>query len=211
MQPRNLNTDTRRFVQIIKQEDGKEIISPMPLNKNTIIIAGFPGIGKSYEFRKYAGTGTICVDSDSSKFHWTMENGKKILNPEWPHNYEESILSHIGDVDYLCVSTHKETIDILEGLGVPYMLVYPKRELKESYLNLYRKRGNDESFITLLNDKWDFFIDSVEHANPHIRKVLNDGEFLGDILYDMEYTELEALKDKWTSWQIKQAKSDTVR
>ena len=47
----------------------------------TKIIAGFPGIGKSYVFnqRKYK-----CLDSDSSLFSW-IEKG--VRHPDFPNNY----------------------------------------------------------------------------------------------------------------------------
>ena len=54
--------------------------------KNTRVISGFPGIGKSYLFNN--GKNILIIDSDSSNFSW-LEPG--VRNPEFPHNYMKHI------------------------------------------------------------------------------------------------------------------------
>lgn len=135
----------------------------------TVIIAGFPGVGKSFLYNQY---GEDVSDSDSSKF--SKDN--------FPQNYIEHIKSLIGGKKLILVSTHKEVLEALENEGLGYILVYPKRELKEEYIQRYKDRGSPEGFINLLNSKWDEFHNDLENTNPKRRIILNKGEFLKDRL-----------------------------
>lgn len=93
------------------------------------IIAGFPGVGKSYAGKslKDGGklyNGNVCVDDivvvdmESSEYHWIMNGDEKICNPEWPDNYITEILRvcHNSTDDRLwipLISTHKIVIERL--------------------------------------------------------------------------------------------------
>lgn len=127
------------------------------------IISAFPGCGKSYLYSKLAGVFKI-ADSDSSNFSWVMdENGKptKERNPNFPGNY----LDHIKDLmsmnyDIIFISTHEEIRNILKDNDIPYTLVYPKLDAKETFLNYYKNRGSSEGFINLMSNNWNKFIES---------------------------------------------------
>jgi hypothetical protein len=138
------------------------------MNK-TYIIAGFPGVGKSWLKNKY---GDKISDSDSSQFP----------KDEFPQNYINHIKSLIGNKIVILVSTHKEVLQELENNNIDYILVYPNRELKDEYLERYKQRGSPEGFINLLNNKWDEFHNDLENTKPFKKIVLNKGEFLKDIL-----------------------------
>ena len=118
---------------------------------NTVIYAGFPGVGKSYFFNN--SNNLVVSDSDSSQFSWIIErrpNGARVRNPEFPNNYIKHIKSLIGKVDIIFTSTHKEVIDAMIAAGIDFTIVYPSVELKDEYLKRYRERGSDDSFIGLL-------------------------------------------------------------
>lgn len=139
------------------------------MKNKTYIIAGFPGVGKSWLKNKL---GDEVSDSDSSKFP----------KDEFPQNYINHIKSLIGNKKIILVSTHKEVLNELEKENLDYILVYPNRELKDEYIKRYKERGSPEQFLNLLNNKWDSFINDMEKANPKKRIVLNKGEFLKDKL-----------------------------
>ena len=114
--------------------------------KETTIISGFPGVGKTEFFKDQKYHGRVCLDSDSSEFSWVKDengNNTKERNPEFPKNYIEHIKSNIGKVDVIFVSSHKVVREALEKEGLNYYLVYPKREDKTEYIRRYRKRGNE--------------------------------------------------------------------
>lgn len=62
--------------------------------KETTIISGFPGIGKSYFFRNQEYNNRTVLDSDSSEFSWVKDengNNTKERNPDFPSNYIDHI------------------------------------------------------------------------------------------------------------------------
>lgn len=114
-------------------------------------------------------------DSDSSTFD----------KSEFPGNYIKHIkevLSKFPDV-VIFVSSHDNVREAMAEAGIKYVLAYPERELKGDYLERYKERGSPEKFITLMDEKWNDFIDSVQadkNAERHL--VLSEGEFLVDAL-----------------------------
>jgi len=113
-------------------------------NKKTLVISGFPGIGKSHFFRK--NKDKVVLDSDSSKFSW-IEKG--IRHPDFPNNYIKYIKENlayinplgVGKADIILVSSHKNVRDALVENDIPFTLVYPSRDIKEEYLQRYKDRG----------------------------------------------------------------------
>ena len=130
----------------------------------TKIYAGFPGVGKSYLFKKCQGQNIKISDSDSSLFSWVEdENGEKVRNPEFPTNY----VAHIQKLkeegyDIILVSTHKEVLQALVDAGIMFIIVTPHRSLKDAYLERYRQRNSPEAFVTLIENKWDEFMDDID-------------------------------------------------
>ena len=136
------------------------------------VICGFPGIGKSY-----LASSKEYHDSDSSKFSW-IEKG--VRNPDWPNNYIEHIKSLEG---FIFVSTHKDVRDALYKNDVPFLLVYPDRSLKDEYKQRYIQRGSPESFIKLLDEKWDEWINEMVNEDRCLMQfVLTSGMYLEDIV-----------------------------
>jgi vacuolar-type H+-ATPase subunit E/Vma4 len=107
-------------------------------------------------------------DSDSSQFHWLYEhlNRTDKVNPEWPQNYVERIKKFATDTsedapEYIFVSTHEDIMNAVLELNLPSFTVVPAKEDKAYYLNLYKERGSSESFVKLMDEKWDEFIDGA--------------------------------------------------
>ena len=118
----------------------------------TIIVAGFPGVGKTAASKDDLSI----ADSDSSS--WSKDSSV------WPDNY----LDHIERVyeeaamRFVLTSTHREVIEGLVSRRIPFHVVVPTRELKTVYLERYRQRGSPPEFIKLMDDKWGSFIDDIE-------------------------------------------------
>ena len=114
-----------------------------------MVIAAFPGTGKSYCVKNEAEKFDGVLDSDSSNFSWKKDaNGNNTTerNPDFPNNYIEHIKENIGKVDVIFVSSHKEVREALEKENIKYTLVYPNVFQKEDYIKRYKNRGNSESF-----------------------------------------------------------------
>ena len=130
--------------------------------KKTIIICGYPGVGKSYYEEHFKSENNIILDSDSSLFSWIYDknlNKTNKRNPTFPNNYIDHIKLNIGSADIIFVSTHKEVISALIENKIRFCIVKPvhTEQMKEIYLNKYVKRNNTPEFIKLMKDKWDDF------------------------------------------------------
>lgn len=147
--------------------------------KNTIIISGFPGIGKSFVCEKYRDSDIIISDSDSSLFSW-LEPG--VRNPEFPNNYVEHIIENIGKVDYILISSHDIVRKALAERGIQYILVYPDISLRDEYINRYIQRGSSEEFINNIKNTFEEFVYQCENDEYAIKIKLNSDIYLLDII-----------------------------
>lgn len=142
----------------------------------TKVYSAFPGVGKTTYFNK---TKLNVLDSDSSKFD------KK----KFPDNYIQHIERNIQDenVDKILVSSHKDVRDALIKKGIPFVLVYPDRSLKDEYIQRYKDRGNNDTFVELLNKNWDTWMDEMDATRAPdgqtLYKVkLGPGQYLTDVI-----------------------------
>lgn len=146
-----------------------------------IIICGFPGVGKSC----VANNRKNILDAESSAYSWKFdpEHPERgfARNPEFPENYIQSIKGFIDKYEYVLVSSHKDVRVALGKEGIPYIIVAPKKELKNEYLKRYLQRGNEIEFIELLNEKWDEFLSDIAAADVPVIW-LDKGEYMTDVL-----------------------------
>lgn len=164
------------------------------------IISAFPACGKSTYYREWSQysrenvwrrnrngdqvytdsnpnipCGEKILDSDSSFFSWLYdENGNKTneRNPEFPQNYINHIKAHMDEEDIIFVSSHKVVRDALKEEGIPYYLVYPRKDMKEEWMWRFKKRGNDENFIKFQDEHWNEFIEDMENETYPTKIVL---------------------------------------
>lgn len=138
-----------------------------------LVVSGFPGVGKSTLFEQAGKRGIWIQDSDSSHF---PKDG-------FPENYLDHIALHwTAGPGILMVSSHELVRDGMVRRQIPYVLVYPERDLKQEYLDRYTKRGNNEAFVKLLDENWDTWLDSCNQQLGCTRRVLKSGEFLSTAL-----------------------------
>ena len=145
-----------------------------------IIISGFPGVGKSC----VATNRKNILDAESSAFSWVFDPTtleKPTRNLEFPHNYIRFIQESAGLYDFILVSSHKAVREAMVAEGMQYIIVAPKKELKNEYLIRYLQRGSNIDFIELLNEKWDKFIDEIENDGAPVIWI-DKGEHLSDVL-----------------------------
>lgn len=145
--------------------------------KQTKIISGFPGVGKSTLF-KYKGE-VLVSDSDSSKFSWLKPG---VRHPDFPANYIEHIKSNIGKLDFIFVSSHDVVREALNNEGIEYTIVYPSKDIKDEYIQRYIDRGNNENFVKLLQENYETFIEGIEKETKPKLVPLGSGQYLSDVL-----------------------------
>lgn len=150
----------------------------MNRENNTIIVCGFPGVGKTTAFNQLKARGVRVLDSDSSTFN----------KEHFPQNYLEHISQVVseGKVDCLFVSTHALVINGLKDLGFNFNIVYPDKNLKEDYLERYRRRNSPDNLIKIISDNWSQWIDVIDDLSStkiYKFKLTNRSETLMDVLY----------------------------
>ena len=157
------------------------------MSTHRYIISGFAGIGKSTAAYNLPG---IVYDLESSDYHWSfMHDGTKVLNPEWPMNYVKAIIGlaletndyKYRDLLYICISAHREVLDVLDELDIKYAVAFPSYDTKDEYIERYISRGNSPEFIAKLRENYETFIDDIR-SHGKVEICLKKGEFLFDKL-----------------------------
>lgn len=152
--------------------------------KKAMIICGFPGVGKS----SVANNRTNILDAESSVFSWNwnpenLEKGRE-RNPEFPANYIRYIKENMERYDFILVSSHQKVRDALKEEGIGYIIVLPTIFEKNEYMRRYLQRGSDIDFITMMNERWVEFTESImDDDAPKIW--LDAGEYMSDVLKDL--------------------------
>lgn len=151
--------------------------------KKSLILLGFPGVGKSTLTQSYPAH-----DSDSSSFSWSSPG---IRHPNFPTNYIE----HLKTLDGLVLASSHDTVRrTLRDSGVPYGLAHPTYGCKEEYIERYKARGSDAAFVKLLNRNWEAWLSELFHDHAcQLRIVLKPGEYLADHLDHIK----AILTEKW--------------
>jgi hypothetical protein len=137
----------------------------------TLLICGFPGIGKSFLKKKFS---SFVSDSDSSTF----------AKDNFPENYVDAIESALDEypIDRVfLISTHTSVRSELAYRKLSYVIVYPKKEDKQIYLKRYQNRGSSENFVNLLDSNWDSFIESCDSDPTPYRYRLCGDQYLEDV------------------------------
>ena len=135
----------------------------------TILYAAFPGTGKTY----------LCNQTNINAIeieYW------KYKNDRLQKKYIEDIKKQIGNIDYIFISTEPKGLKLLQKQGFDIILVYPKNELKNEYLDRYIARDSPPDFIGVFMKYWDTWINELKEQNYCKHKILKSGEYLQDII-----------------------------
>lgn len=132
---------TDRQSEAKKHED---TVKQLPEKWRGKIICGFAGIGKSTLAKKYANV----VDLESTPFGKDWDRYAKVAR-------------HMAQNGYtVLLSCHKE---IREKLHSGYYVAKPRQSDRIEYISRYKARGNNEAFITMMNQNWEKFIELLPH------------------------------------------------
>lgn len=135
------------------------------------VYSAFPGTGKTTYFNN---TYKNVLDSDSSKFD----------KADFPSNYIEHIKRNLEDdtVEKIMVSSHKDVRDALVSDNIPFVLIYPEKDLKDEYLQRYKDRGNNDAFVDLLDKNWDNWMDEMDNQDASYKIRLKSGQYMSDVI-----------------------------
>lgn len=159
------------------------------------IIAAFSGVGKSYYCKqnpkavdfvvmpyKYSNFYEVAVkaEGESIKAH-----GDLLLRENWQNVYFDALMeAYRREPDKVFViPTVDYVLFRLKVQGIPFLLVYPHRDLKEVYRQRYIDRGNTQEFLDVFIGDWDNWMDTLRsHGGTHM-ELLKD-VYLSDVLPD---------------------------
>ena len=160
-----------------------------------LIIAAYAGVGKTTFCEKYPNDAidVICMPFKYSNFYEVSKNlgededikaheGLKVranwyLYYYWVIKY---LLSYCLE-KHIVIPTIDIIMDFLERDHIPYTVVYPDISLKDEYENRYRERGNNQSFLDVFIDQWDYRIENLRNRDAK-RIELKAGEYLSDVI-----------------------------
>lgn len=146
---------------------------------HAVVIAGFPGVGKSHIARTRRDL--VVLDSDSSRFSW-LGDGRR--DPAFPDNYVRHVRAHLDKADVILVSSHDVVRCALERDGLAYTLVYPEpgEPSRQEYLDRYMRRGSPPAFVGMMARQFDRFIEECDAETHPTRIRLTPDAYLGDVL-----------------------------
>lgn len=136
---------------------------------NTVLCAAFCGAGKTF----------ICEKTDVKAVeveYWKYK--EKGLQKE----YIEDVKKYIGKVDYIFISTEPDGMKLLNDEGFDILLVYPKNELRNEYLDRYIERDSPYDFIGTFMKHWNIWINELKEQKYCKHIILEKGQYLQDVL-----------------------------
>lgn len=136
---------------------------------DTKIISAFCGTGKTFVCER---TQIKSVEVE----YW------KYIDNELQNEYVECINSHIGNVEYIFVSTDPTGLMLLHENGFEITLIYPENNLRNEYLDRYINRDSAYEFIGTFMKHWNIWIDELKKQSYCTHIVLKGGQYLQDVL-----------------------------
>lgn len=132
------------------------------------VYAAFCGTGKTY-FCENINNKSIEVE------YWKYKEG---LQKE----YCNDIKKYVGTMDYIFISTEPEGLKLLRDDGFDIVLIYPKNELREEYLDRYIARDSPCDFIGAFMKYWNVWINELKEQTYCQHIVLEKGQYLQDVI-----------------------------
>lgn len=101
--------------------------------------------------------------------------------PNFPENYIRNIVSLAREGYIVLISSHKEVRDELNKRSSPFTIVLPSLDMKQEMIDRYIKRGNQENFVTMLENNYETFVNDLM-SDPNNKIVLDSGQYLKDVM-----------------------------
>lgn len=146
-------------------------------------IWGFPGIGKSSISKSPDILDADCrlfqfAGASSGALHNIAEHTGTIPDPAYPQNYLDHIRS--ADSRYILLNCHISLLRHLPRENI--LLIYPDMTLKDAYLKRYQDRGDNESFISYMDESFADIVHAIESYPCRKLRITDARIYLTDIL-----------------------------
>jgi len=112
-----------------------------------VIVSGFPGVGKTFITQNHD---TELKILDAEKECIDFFNSKNFNN-----EYISFLLKSIYDFDIIFIPYFQTLIESLLLHDVNCIIIYPCETLKTDYIKRFKKRGDCQEFLELVNQNWE--------------------------------------------------------
>lgn len=141
------------------------------MNK-TLFIASFPDLS-CFDFSK---TGLKVGNIDNSDYFFSSNNA------DYVHSFIMSLKSMAGNYDIVFVPATDNIISNLENEAIKCIVLYPDINCKDKFLLDMRDSGIEESYVSMIEDSWDFIIKKLEKKDYNYKFVLDENDKALDVL-----------------------------
>lgn len=166
-------------------------------NDETLLIASFACMGKTTFANKHP---ELALDIESIHYARSYRNKHPddevakgdedwVENPSYPMNYVQYVIDNIGKYKVIFLTGGKDILTELDKFKVKYSILYPGHERKNQVLADAKKRGNDDGFVTLLDDLLSTDIHRLGFSTLNYEKfeIINDQRYMDEYIEDNYY------------------------
>jgi beta-RFAP synthase len=189
------NLDIQDYTFYVYGPDGS--VKKKINDDETLLIASFACMGKTTFANKHPA---LALDIESIHYARSYRNkhpddevakGDKdwVENPSYPMNYVQDVIDNIGKYKIIFLTGGKDILEELDKLKLKYSILYPGHERKNQVLLDAKKRGNDDEFITLLDDllSTDAHRLGFSELNYEKFEIIDDQRYMDEYLKDNYY------------------------
>lgn len=150
-----------------------------------MIIWAFPGMGKSYAALNNSES---IFDCDATRFKYDVNpdtnlHGSLLNDCSRKNQYPENYISYVNKVDnlynYVLINCEPNIFSNFSDMRV----VYPDVSLKAEYLQRYRDRGDNDTFISYMDECFEEMVNYFDSLSCKFKiKVKDSNKYLVDIM-----------------------------
>lgn len=141
--------------------------------KKSIIICGFPGIGKTTLSEMIRNKFKNLSVIDSEELH-----SDKLT---FPKSYVENIKNSLNKINVILSSANPIVIEELINQNIWFTLFYPSLKRKNEMIELYKLRADNEKMIKYMSQNYENIIYRYNNINSCNKIILeNNGDFISN-------------------------------
>ena len=139
-----------------------------------MIIAAFPGVGKTTLEQQYPGKFQDTPTEDLVAYYGGQ-------TPTYHDRFADRVEEVVNHGKIALMLPIMDVMDRLIARGHEIICVIPQQSDKEEYMKRYRERDSDDAFLEKIDRNWDSWLHLINHGGYHPH-VLQSGQYLSDVI-----------------------------